>query len=60
MKSVFIEYAKISPDDLADKVEFYFPTAFVYYYAGDEDFYEFNVVGVTDLAGLEDLLAEYM
>lgn len=60
MKSVIIEYAKIAPDVLADKIEFYFDGALCYYHDLDENYYDFTVIGVTDLADLEDLLAEYM
>lgn len=61
MKTVFIDYATIAPDTLENMVRFYFPTASCYYHDfGDEDYYEFTVVGVIDLAGLEDLLAEYI
>lgn len=61
MKTVLIDYAKIAPDVLERKIKLYFPTASCFYNDfGDEDFYEVTVVGVIDLAGLEDLLAEYM
>lgn len=61
MKTVLIDYAKIAPDVLERKIKLYFPTASCLYNDfGDEDFYEISVFGVIDLAGLEDLLAEYM
>ena len=60
MKTVIIEYAKISPAVLTDKVRSAFPTAFCIYKDIDEDFFEFSVYFSDDLEVLEDILAEYV
>lgn len=60
MKTVIIEYERISPAVLVMKVEKAFPGAMCRWKDVDEDFFEFTVFGVADLAMLEDVLAEYM
>lgn len=60
MKTVQIEYATISPVVLEMIVKKAFPQAMCRWKDVDEDFFEFTVFGVADLAELEDVLAEYM
>lgn len=60
MKTVIIEYATISPAVLEMRVRKAFSTAMCKWKDVDEDFFEFTVFGVADLAMLEDVLAEYM
>lgn len=60
MKTVQIEYAMISPSVLETKIQRAFPTAMCKWKEVNEDFFEFTVFGVADLAMLEDVLAEYM
>ena len=59
MKTVLISYETISPAVLAHKVERAF-ACMTKYKEVDEDTYELSVFGCTDLAMLEDLLAEYV
>lgn len=59
MKTVLISYATISPAVLANMVERAF-ACMTRYREVDEDTYEFSVFGCTDLAMLEDVLAEYV
>lgn len=60
MKTVIIDYAKISPAVLATRVERAFPSAMCNWTDINEDFCEFRVYGVANLAMLEDILAEYV
>ena len=60
MKTVIIEYAIISPAVLEMRVRKAFPTSMCKWKDVDEDFFEFTVFGVADLAMLEDVLAEYV
>ena len=60
MKSVIVEYATISPSVLEKKVRYFFPNSLCSWRDVDEDYFEFNVFGVEDLASLEDLLACYV
>ena len=59
MKTVLISYETISPVVLAHKIERAF-ACMTKYREVDEDTYEWSVFGCTDLAMLEDLLAEYV
>ena len=59
MKTILIKYETISPVALAYKVERAF-ACMTKYREVDEDTYELSVFGCTDLAMLEDLLAEYV
>ena len=59
MKTVLINYERISPTILAHKIERTF-ACMTKYREVDEDTYELSVFGCTDLAMLEDLLAEYV
>lgn len=59
MKTVLINYEMISPMVLANKVERAF-SCMTKHKEVDEDTFEFSVFGCTDLAMLEDLLAEYV
>ena len=59
MKTVLINYERISPAVLAHKIERAF-ACMTKYKEVDEDSYELSVFGCTDLAMLEDLLAEYL
>ena len=59
MKTVLISYETISPVVLAHKIERAF-ACMTKYREIDEDTYELSVFGCTDLAMLEDLLAEYV
>ena len=59
MKTVLIKYETISPMVLAHKIERAF-ACMTKYREIDEDTYELSVFGCTDLAMLEDLLAEYV
>ena len=59
MKTVLISYETVSPVVLAHKIERAF-ACMTRYREGDEDAYELSVFGCTDLAMLEDLLAEYV
>lgn len=60
MKTVIIDYAKISPAVLATIVERAFSSALCDWTDIDDDYCEFRVWGVNDLAMLEDILAEYV
>lgn len=60
MKTVQIEYAVISPAVLELKIKKAFPTAMCRWKDVNEDYFEFTVFGITDLAMLEDVLAEYV
>ena len=60
MKTVQIEYELISPAVLEMKIKKAFPTSMCMWKDVNEDYFEFTVFGVTDLATLEDILAEYM
>lgn len=60
MKTVQIEYEVISPAVLEMKVKRAFPTAMCRWKDVNEDYFEFTVFGVADLAELEDVLAEYV
>lgn len=59
MKTVIIEYAMISPIILTNKIEQAFG-CLTSWMDINEDFFEFSVYGCTDLAMLEDVLAEYV
>ena len=59
MKTVLISYETISPMVLAHKIERAF-ACMTRYREVYEDTYELSVFGCTDLAMLEDLLAEYV
>ena len=59
MKTVIIEYAVISPSVLASIIEKAFNCLTVWIDL-NEDYFEFSVYGCTDLAELEDVLAEYV
>lgn len=60
MKTVIIEYEKISPVVLINKIEKAFPGAIARFTDIDEDYFELSVFGCTDLEMLEDILAEYV
>lgn len=60
MKTVQIEYATISPSVLEMIVGRAFPQAMCSWKDINEDYFEFTVFGVSDLAMLEDVLAEYI
>ena len=60
MKTVQIEYAVISPAVLELKIKKAFPTAMCRWKDVNEDYFEFTVFGITDLAMLEDVFAEYV
>ena len=59
MKTVIIEYARISPAVLANRIGNAFH-CLTNWKDIDEDYFEFNVYGCTELAELEDVLAEYV
>ena len=59
MKTVVIEYAKISPAVLVSMIESTFKCIATWRDI-DEDYFEFSVYGCTDLAGLKNVLAEYV
>lgn len=59
MKTVLISYETISPMVLAHKIERAFG-CMTKYKEVDEDIYELSVFNCTDLAMLENLLAEYV
>ena len=59
MKTVIIEYATISPAVLANRIEKAF-NCLTNWIDIDEDYFEFSVYGCTNLAELEDVLAEYV
>ena len=59
MKTVLINYERISPAVLAHKIERAF-ACMTKYKEVDEDTYELSVFGCIDLAMLENLLAEYV
>ena len=59
-KTVQIEYATISPVILENLITKVFPTAICNWVDLDEDFFEFSVFGLADLAILEDVLAEWV
>ena len=60
MKTVIIEYAVIDPVTLINKIERAFPGTMARFTDIDEDYFELSVWCCTDLAMLEDVLAEYM
>ena len=60
MKTVIIEYATIAPSVLKKIITDAFPAAICTWKDLDEDYFEFTVFGVLDLAMLEDVIAEYM
>ena len=60
MKTVQIEYAVISPAVLEMIVKKAFPQTLCNWREVDENTFEFTVMGVADLAELEDVLAEYV
>jgi hypothetical protein len=60
MKTVQIEYERISPAILEMMIKKAFPQAMCKWKDVDEDFFEFTVFGVADLAELEDILAEWV
>lgn len=60
MKTVQIEYATISPAVLEMVVKRAFPQSLCKWKEVNEDYFEFTVFGVSDLAELEDVLAEYV
>lgn len=60
MKTVQIEYATVSPLVLEMVIKRAYPTAICYWKEVSEDYFEFTVFGVADLAMLEDVLAEYV
>ena len=59
MKTVIIEYARISPTVLANRISNAFH-CLTNWKDIDEDYFEFSVYGCTELAELEDVLAEYV
>ena len=59
MKTVVIEYAKISPAVLASMIESTFKCIATWRDV-NEDYFEFSIYGCTELAELEDVLAEYV
>ena len=59
MKTVIIEYATISPAVLANRIEKAF-NCFTMFKNINDDYFEFYVIGCTNLAELEDVLAEYV
>ena len=60
MKTTIIEYSKISPAVLESIILKAFDTAICNWIDIDEDYFEFHVYGVSDLAMLEDVLAEFV
>jgi len=59
MKTVLIKYERISPAVLANRIERDFACMTIYREV-DDDTFELSVFGCTDLAMLENLLAEYV
>lgn len=59
MKTVIIEYARISPAVLASRIEKAFD-CLTSWRELDEDYFEFSVYGCVALDELEDVLAEFM
>ena len=60
MKTVQIEYAVISPAVLESIIKRAFPQSMCNWRDMGEEYFEFTVFGVADLAMLEDVLAEYV
>lgn len=60
MKTIFVEYEMVSPVELEMIVKRVFPIAMCRWKDVNEDYFEFTVFGVTDLAMLEDVLAEWV
>ena len=60
MKTIIVDYATISPAVLETIVGKAFPHSLCNWRENDEDSFEFHVFGVSDLAMLEDVLAEYV
>ena len=60
MKTIFVEYEMMSPARLEMIVKRAFPQAMCKWKDINEDYFEFTVFGVTDLAMLEDVLAEWV
>jgi hypothetical protein len=60
MKTVIIDYEKISPAVLASIVERKYADALCNWSDINEDSFEFRVYGVADIKGLEDVLAKYV
>ena len=59
MKTVIIEYARISPAVLASRIEKAFE-CLTFWRELDTDYFEFSVYGCVALDELEDVLAEFM
>lgn len=59
MKTVIIEYARISPAVLASRIEKAF-NCLTFWSELDTDCFEFSVYGCVALDELEDVLAEFM
>ena len=60
MKTVQIEYERVSPSILEMMIKKAFPQAMCRWKDVNEDYFEFTVFGVADLAELEDVLAEWV
>ena len=60
MKTIIVDYATISPAVLETIVGKAFPHSLCNWREIDEESFEFHVFGVSDLAMLEDVLAEYV
>ena len=60
MKTVQIEYAVVSPAVLERVVQRVFPNSFISWKDVCEEYFEFTVIGVKDLASLENILAKYV
>ena len=60
MKTVIIEYSTIAPNVLKKIITDAFPAAICTWKEQDEDYYEFTVYEILDMAILEDVIAEYM
>lgn len=60
MKTVLVEYERMSPDRLEGIVKRAFPMAMCRWKDIDEDYFEMTIFGVLDLASLEDVLAEWV
>lgn len=60
MKTVYVEYEMMSPARLELIIKNRFPQAMCKWKDINEDYFEFSVFGIIDLAKLEKVLAEFV
>ena len=60
MKTVYVEYEMMSPARLELIIKNRFPQAMCKWKDINEDYFEFSVFGIIDLAKLEKVLADFV